>query len=332
MKVFRRIFLLILLVLLAGLAFIYWGSLSKLNTKQYTEKIEYDVLSPQTDSVFTIITYNIGYLSGMTNNTSQNRTAEDFKARLNLVKTAFVKYKPHFIGFQEIDFNSSRSFHVNQLQELATSLDMQSAAKAVNWDKNYVPFPYYPPTQHFGEMLSGQAILSKYPIRLHDRITLSRPPNPFWYDAFYLERLAQIATINLNNQDIIVINVHLEAYDKETRQKQSETVLELYRSYVSSYPTLLIGDFNSEPPFEGNESPTLNVFLQEENLASAFPDSTFRKEGAFTYPSESPDQHIDFIFYNKNQIKPIDFQTITEAGTASDHLPVMMKFKLLNNK
>ena len=44
---------------------------------------------------------------------------------------------------------------------------------------------------HFGSMLSGQSILSKYPLKDHQRIILERvKDNPFYRDALYLERLA----------------------------------------------------------------------------------------------------------------------------------------------
>lgn len=328
MKFIKRTVLILFLFVISTLGFIFWGSTHQLTESEYTAIVHYNHTPPATDSTFTIITYNIGYLSGMMNNTSQVRKKADFERHMTQVKLAFDMHDPDFIGLQEVDFNSSRSFHVNQLDELANKLGIVSAAKAINWDKRYVPFPYFPPTQHFGSMQSGQAILSKYPIRLHDRIVLNRPPNDFWFDAFYLERLAQVATIQVNGQDIVIINVHLEAYHKETRLQQSEAVLALYRNYAKAYPTLLIGDFNSEPPHNGDDAPSLNVFLNEPQLKSACPASEYRKAKNMTYPSESPNQQIDFIFYHEDQIEVIDQKVIHEIGTASDHLPVLMKFKL----
>lgn len=313
------------------MAFIWWGSSTDVSKKEYAEIFNFEEVSVDTsssDSSFTIITYNLGYLSGMTNNTGAERQKENFKKNFERVKKTFLAYKPDFIGLQEVDFKASRSFEVNQMEELSKALNLPWAAKAVNWDKKYVPFPYFPPTQHFGKMLSGQAILSKYPIRLHDRIVLKRPPNPFWYDAFYIDRLAQIGTIQVGNHEVIVINVHLEAWQKETRTEQAQAVLELFKSYAAIYPTLLIGDFNSEPPFSKEKNPSLDVFLKEPKLKAACPDKDFRRHHTFTFPSENPTQQIDFIFYHEDQVEMLDWKVIHEAGMASDHLPVLMKFKL----
>ena len=348
MKFFRRTLFFVFLLFIASVIFMYWGSAAVHSPNEYAEIIQYSQASEPSDSSFCVITYNIGYLSGMTNNTGQTRVKEVFQANMDHVQKVFKKYQPDFLALQEVDFGAKRSFGVNQMDALAKGLGFTHAAKAVNWDKRYVPFPYFPPSQHFGEVLSGQAVLSKYPIRIHDRIALERAEIPFWKDIFYLERLAQIATIQVNGQDVIIINVHLEAFDWETRKKQSEAVLYLYRSYAKLYPTILLGDFNSEPPVSKypksiknasnsekmaslskvETEPSINVFLKAPKLVSACPEGEFNKKGSLTYPSDSPTEQIDYIFYNRDQFEMLSWGVINEVNSASDHLPVYMKFKL----
>ncbi len=179
-------------------------------------------VTTDTDSIFSIVTYNIGYLSGMTNNLAIAKPKELFENNMQTVIHEVKAVNPDIIAFQEIDYKASRSYNVNQQNEIA-KLGYNFVAKAVNWDETYVPFPYWPPTMHFGKVISGQSILSKYPLSAHQRIVLERVPEaPFYRDALYLERLAQVVKVDLNGKEVVLINVHLEAFDKQTRGRQFE--------------------------------------------------------------------------------------------------------------
>ncbi|MFQ5637226.1 MAG: endonuclease/exonuclease/phosphatase family protein [bacterium] len=85
-------------------------------------------------------------------------------------------------------------------------------------------------------MVSGQGFLNRYPIEMHKRVVLARPENiPFYYDAFYLERLAQIVKIDVG-RPVYIINIHLEAYNQETGEKQARTVLEMCKKLINDFP------------------------------------------------------------------------------------------------
>ena len=47
-----------------------------------------------------------------------------------------------------------------------------------------------------------------------------------------------------------------------------------------------------------------------------------------TFSSASPTERLDYIFYNKKFINEIDAEILTQFDLASDHLPLLMKFKL----
>ena len=201
-------------------------------------------------------------------------------------------------------------------------------SQVVNWDKTYVPFPYGLPSLNFGRVLSGQAIVSHFPIQEHERVVLDPVANsPFWRTAFYLDRLAEVVQMNVHGKDLIVINIHLEAYDKETRLAQSKTVLHLYKKYANEYPVLIIGDFNSRPKEGEVKNPTIDIFLEETSLKSAVLDVDLRADNQKTYPSNKPIEKIDFIFYNHAKLEVLNARVVHEIGTASDHLPIMANFK-----
>lgn len=313
----------------------FWGSSGQLSESELNQIIEIEAPSGLEKDTLTVVSYNMGYLSGMTNNLPIRTDPDLYNRNLASLIKMFKAIKPDLIGIQEIDYGSDRSLGMDQLDSILKYCQIPFAHKSINWDKNYVPFPYWPPAVHFGRMLSGQAILSKYPVDRGERTVLEKPPNQaFYYQAFYIDRLIQLAHVSVNGERLILMNVHLEAYDSETRERQAQYLLEVYRSYAKQYPTLLIGDFNARPPYAGEidqAERTIRLFLEEPGLSAAVSKEQYIKNENeyFTFSSDHPHEKIDYIFYNDDRIEMIDSYVVHEAGEISDHLPVVMKFKLL---
>ena len=303
-----------------------YSSSGNLDDQSYRAMHYYVDPPKSTDSTLSIMTYNLGYLSGMTNNRSIKREEAFFENNLVRSQEILGGFDLDVVGIQEIDFGANRSFEVNQMHELATVGQYAIAYQSVNWDKKYVPFPYWPPSNHFGKMLSGQAILSKLSMKEIETIIL--PPNetaPYYYRAFYLDRLLQIAEVNFLGTTTKIMNVHLEAYDKETRLKQIEIVKEEFEKYAANQPVILLGDFNSESPGI-KELDAIDVLAESAWISSAIP---FNKEKANgTFSSENPRRMIDYIFYNTNFLICDSARVVSEAGQISDHLPVIALMQL----
>lgn len=214
---------LIALVAMAAVVFFFWAKSptadpSSYNTLYQTESAKAET---QTDSTVVIASYNIGYLSGMTNNLPVRSTRDFYAENERRAIEAISRLNADIIGFQEIDFDSRRSYHTNQATMICDSL-FGYGAFAVNWNRRYVPFPFYPPKVYFGKMLSGQAVLSKFPITKQDVHLLERiQGKPYVYRVFYLDRLAQVVMINHPLKPFLVINLHAEAFDSETHQTHS---------------------------------------------------------------------------------------------------------------
>ena len=343
MRTFFRILLVLLVLLVVGaLSFYFWGSSTRLKTADYHREVSYAGNEAEPKDTLSIMTYNIGYLSGMTNNLAVRPTAEFYADNLTKAKAFIDEIDADIVGFQEIDYGSHRSYYQQQLDEMAEAGDYAYGVQSVNWDRQYVPFPYWPASVHFKRMLSGQAILSKYPVENSARVVLEKPINaPFYYNAFYLDRLIQVARINVG-RPIVVLNVHLEAFDVETREAQAEILLDIYQQYAEKYPVLLMGDFNARPPFasefakdeEGNsiEERTTAIFF-EAGLEDAIAEVAYMENEAanFTFNTEAPYEKLDYIFYDPEVFTPINGRVVTEAGQLSDHLPVLMEFVFNRN-
>ena len=319
-KIFLRLFL---LLIIAFVIFFFWASSSTLDETAYAKISTNESKNlVDNDSVFSIVTYNIGYLSGMTNNLPIPKSKELFDDNLTKVLKETKKINPDIIAFQEIDYNASRSFNINQQNEIA-KLGYKYVAEAVNWDKRYLPFPYWPISMQFGKVVSGQSIISKYSLKEHKRVVLVRVKDaPFYRDAFYIDRLAQVVKINLNGQDVVLINVHLEAFDQTTRVHQFEEILEIFNQYKDEYPTILLGDFNSR-------ARDTDAIIQKMFAMKNVGNAAFDKENPInTFDTKKPFERIDYIFYTKNSIEYISGKVLTEFEQASDHLPVFMEFRL----
>ncbi len=331
--------ILLFFLILAFVIFYFWASSGTQPRDKLSEIITYtDTPGPrQTQEIFSVMTYNTGYLSGMTNNRPVKRPGKAFfDKNMESFLQLLEKIQPDVIGLQEIDFHSQRSYYVNQLETIARKAGYPYAAKAINWDKRYLPFPYWPPSVHFGRVLSGQAVLSRWPILSTERIVLSKPKSkPFFYNAFYLDRLIQVVKIKIGSRDLIILNVHLDDIDRETREDQARKLLNIYHSFKDDYPVLLMGDFNSIPPdapqkkdfpdepgMDFRNDRTIGFFLEDPGLKAA--DIT-----GFTFPADSPTRKLDYIFYTHDKIELIKVFVPGIAG--SDHLSTVMQFSLKVN-
>jgi len=333
----KKIILAIVFTLLLGVViFYFWGSSSTYDQTDYDIVVTYDSRVQKEFDTLSVLTYNIGYLSGMTNNLPVERLESLFSSNLRKSIKVLESYDFDFIGLQEVDFGSARSFDYNQFDSLGNQLDFYQGAYAVNWDKSYVPFPYFPVWNQFGRMLSGQGVLSKMQVIANDIQVLEKPLSaPFYYKAFYLDRLIQITKVQVGFRSLVLMNVHLEAFDRETRELQAEKVLEVFRSFSAEYPVILMGDFNSRPPFASKileKERTVEMFLEDDLIGEAISEDRYLSDERqfFTFDTEDPYERLDYIFYNKNKIKKIDSDVLRAAGDISDHLPVWMTFTLID--
>jgi endonuclease/exonuclease/phosphatase family metal-dependent hydrolase len=178
-------------------------------------------------------------------------------------------------------------------------------------------------------MVSGHSVASRFPIVAHSKVTLAKPQgNPFWYNMFYIDRIIQIAEVELGPRTLVILNVHLEAYKRKTREDQAAVVASTVRKHMHK-PLILLGDFNAGPPWQTDDT-TLATIMAIEGLHKEFPEAAYREADEarlYTASSSRPRKSIDHIFYN-DQVRCLSARVLQDAGTGSDHLPVMMEFQL----
>ena len=347
MRALKWLGLLVGLPSVAIAIFYLWASAGHQNPQDAAAIVNYPVPGglndgkAYSDGGYTLVSYNIGYLSGLANNTTEQVERSFYEENQKRAIAALEAVNPDIVAFQEIDFGSKRSYEVNQAEAIAQALSLTNGATAINWDKNYVPFPYWPITAHFGKMLSGQAILTRpwIPIQKNSRLVLEQVADkPFFYKAFYLDRLAQVAQIEfVDDQSLILINVHLEAFSEQTRVNQTQFVRELAEDYAKTYPVIVVGDLNSalnrdsfitaQGEDKGETQFSIKEMLASEQLAPAVPQSNWSGKN-LTFPSNKPEYKLDYMFYTPSTIEVLETSVISAAGVSSDHLPIAMRFRL----
>ena len=169
--------------------------------------------------------------------------ADEARVRTNI--DAFVNEvrirDADIVLFQEIDTDSDRSYHIDQTA-VFDAVGYNSRAFAYNFKVAYAPVPIPP----MGKIDSGIATYSVYPISSADRIQL---PCPFSWPirTFNLKRCLLVTRIPVEGgKDIVLINLHLEAYDDgEGKAAQTQMLMDILNEESGKGNYVIVGgDFN----------------------------------------------------------------------------------------
>ena len=170
--------------------------------------------------------------------------------RVNANTMAVIEYlksqNPDVVFLQEADQDSKRSQHVDEVAKIRKALNKKyQSTFANNYKVSYVPYPV--PT--LGKVDSGLLTLSKFKVSGATRVSL---PCPFSWPVrtMNLKRCLMVDRIPLlaegSPQELVLINLHLEAYDsgegKIAQTKALRKVLE--EEYAKGNYVIAGGDFN----------------------------------------------------------------------------------------
>lgn len=340
----KKMIILLVFLIAVIVGFLYWAHLP---ANGHTSFVTNGAgASSSARSEIKILTYNIAYGRGREDDITVGPKSEALiKENLDKIAGLLKNTGADIVLLQEVDLASKRTRFIDEAKYLATSAGFPSYACVTTWIKNYIPFPYWPPSWHFGRMKSGQCILSKFPITENERIPLpQRADKPFFYTAFYLNRAIQAANVVIDGENCKIFNVHLEAFDARNRQNQIEILAGLVNNTAAG-KIIVGGDFNALPPNatvknnfpdepekewkEWNDvrsDRSMEIFTSKvSKLREVFP-ADFPEDETFAFPSDEPNRRIDYIFFPGNMAVR-QARVLKEAGTISDHLPVFVELK-----
>ena len=233
--------------------------------------------------------------------------------RLNRIGEIIHGSGADIVLLQEINFDSRRSHHVDQLKELSHITGLRYGARAVTWKAGYVPFPYWPPDHHFGAMCSGGAVLSRYPITVNC-VTLHPKPeaNAWCYNAFYLFRYSQQVQIQWGEQVVWVINNHFETYDQADCVQQANALAKMLPRVTSVTGVVIVGgELNTTPPeatmqyvypdrpnADHRGETTMNALRNISGFEEVAKVEDYLKNGSdfLTAPAHASNRRLDYLF------------------------------------
>lgn len=153
---------------------------------------------------------------------------------------------PDVLFVQEVDVNSKRSAYVDQLQWLLDHTSLNFAYYASQWRADFVP------SDGIGAVDSGNAILSKHPLRAGTRIALALRKDQSGLERyFYLRRNLLRTELELpGGSAVALVAVHTEAYSKDgTKLAHIERFKQELDAFADTGQLVVgAGDLNTLPP------------------------------------------------------------------------------------
>lgn len=247
---------------------------------------------PMNAQHFRLMTYNVHSCIGMDETASPERIAH-----------IIARHNPDIIALQELDVGRARTHYHDQAQLIAEYLKMDV---------------HFHPAIHMEEERYGNAILSRFPMRLIKSGLL-----PTLNTRFPLEpRGALWVSIEINGVELQLINTHL-GLRKAERERQINALLgdEWLNHPRCATPRILCGDFNATPGTRVCKAATRSLVDVQEALEGHQPKGTF-----FTH---WPLLRIDHIFADPEiGLVRVDIPKTVREKRASDHLPLIADLKL----
>lgn len=307
------------------------------------------------ESSISLLTWNMGYgalderedcyWDGGTG--VDGESEEVVQENINALKAQIKELNPDIFFLQEMDVNSKRSYNINELesfQEVFTQSEYNSSF-ALNYKSGFVPLPLYNP---MGKVEAGIATFSKFSVNDASRVQL---PCPFSWpmSTVNLKRCLLINRLPIENSDkeLVLINLHLEAYDDgEGKAKQLAMLMDIMQEeYDKGNYVIAGGDFNQTfSNADYQKYPQLTDWVCPVIEAESYTDFTFKMDA--TYPScrsldktyaDAQKEATEFQYWLldgfivSNNITINSFETLDYGFKNTDHNPVVMTISFGDN-
>ncbi len=347
------IILLVLLLAVAGYVAYVFGTYSRIEDNVALEVSGTAEEMAKTGETYTIISYNAGfgaYLADFTffmdeGKESRARSLESVNMCINGIADTALSFEPDFALFQEVDTDSTRSWHVDEaalLRDRFAAAMSYDSVFAVNYHSAYLMYPLFQP---HGASNSGILTLSRKNVA--SALRRSLPITTSLKKILDLDRCYSISRVPVENgKELVLINVHLSAYGTDATQNNAQVEMiihDMISEYEKGNYVVCGGDFNHD--FTGNSREYFNpgsdkVYswchpFPDELIPEGFQKCTDYAEGMVSTSrytnipySEESDTFILDGFIISDNVSCTYVQNIDTAYPYTDHNPVVMKFTL----
>ena len=344
-KAFKIILIILAVIAAAVIAFIAWLSITEYRPESM-EEVPISGSSTGKAAIgqeLNIVTWNIGYC-GLGKDSDflmdggkqvQPLNREYVESCLDGIKSFLNGANADLFLLQEVDIDSRRSYGINEAEEL----DMGVSAHALNFSCRFVPYPL----PMIGRVSSGlMTTSSSLELISAERISL---PCPFSWPVSManLKRCLLVTRIPVEGSDkeLVIINLHLEAYDDgEGKLAQTEQLMKyIEQEYKKGNYVIAGGDFNQSFPNGLAVYPNTHGELW---MPSTLDESLLAEGCSFAYDTDTPTCRLLNQSYNPDDtentqyyvidgfilspnVELVAVETIDLAFEYSDHNPVSIR-------
>ena len=345
---------LLALVVLAGGYFAYvMISYHRIGDQELTVRSDTDEkIAAETD--YTLVSWNIGFgayepdYGFFMDKGTQSWAWSEERLRVNIAGIAdtLKEYDADLLLLEEVDTNSTRTYHVNELELLQNALTQYpTSAFAQNYDS---PFLFYPITQPHGRSRSGIWTASKFAATSASRVSL--PVETGLTKLLDLDRCYSVTRLPVENgKELCLYTFHLSAYtsDGKIATEQLELLLnDMQAEYEKGNYAIAGGDFNKDLP-EGGSEQYFGVSTEGHNWAQPIKRELFENRPltlCAPIDEENPvascryadgpihDGQLRVIvdgFIVSDNVSVAEARVLDDGFAHSDHNPVRLSFRLL---
>ena len=304
-----------------------------------------------TGQEYSALTYNLGFgaytpdfsffMDG--GKSSWAKSKESVQDTIQGAGELIASYDPDFALLQEVDLDSTRSYHVNEYSILKDCLSSYNSVFAQNYDSAFL---FYPFTQPHGSSKSGLALFSRYQVT--DSLRRSFPVSTSFSKFFDLDRCYSISRVPVDNgKELVIFELHMSAYGNSDAIREGQIRMladDMQKEYEAGNYVLCGGDFNhdlkaSEDDSENRESwayPFPRAILPDhfsfciDQLTDEERDSLWdsaRNADMEYVPGETYTVTLDGFIISDN-IECVSYDNINTGYIYSDHDPVYLEFTL----
>lgn len=279
----KALLLVLLAILLAGAGYVAYAELRYYRLPDF---LPLDVTSGADENLHTgqsvnVLSWNIGFgayesdfgffLDGGDRSWAWSR--ERLNANLEQITGEVNLLRPDLLLLQEVDVDATRSYHINELEQITAGLDRAcDRIFAQNYDS---PFLCYPFLQPHGSTRAGMLTASAYPVS--SALRRSLPVEQGFTRFLDLDRCYSVCRVPVaEGGELVLYNLHLSAYtsDGTIAVEQLELLLsDMEAEYRQGNYCIAGGDFNKD--LLGNSEHWFGAADQSYNWAMPIPPETF---------------------------------------------------------
>lgn len=343
------------LILIVGAYVIYvFATYNRIEDKQKIKTENNVEQKVSADTPYTITTFNIGFgaysadysffMDGGTESRafSKDAVVENTKGAIERIK----EISPDFAFFQEVDTDSTRSYHVNQYDMLKASFPGKASTFAVNYDSAYL---FYPILEPHGKSKAGIATFSSYEIESCVRRSL--PIDTSVMKFVDLDRCYSVSKVPAENGKYLCLyNIHLSAYTKDGTIREDQIKMlggDMKKEYDAGNYVICAGDFNQD--LYGNSAEIFKAKQETPGWAEAFPKEMLADGLKLNLPqiTDNPvptcrnadkpyvkgENFVTVLdgFILSDNVECLEVKNIDAGFQYSDHNPVELQFQLKND-